>query len=176
MHGTWTDPRTTEHVAYKTIEIGPGTSDVKVYFGWDEYDHVIVMPRLPETKYCRICPDPIGPVVDILMEGSLVELFGRDRNSEWKFTYAQGVPCYLWLLDEKIDLDLSLFEDFDWRAKDLEFYSQPAPCPKPEPKPDSGPDPASQPTCSDYTTRELCGDHAADGCKWNQNANSCDSQ
>ena len=177
MHGIWTDPRTNQNIAYKTIEIGPGTSDVKVYFGWDEYDRVFLMPRLPETKYCRICPDPIGPVVDILMEESLVELFGRDRNSEWKLTYAQGVPCYLWLLDEKINLDLSQFEDFDWRAKDLAFYPQPAPCPKPDPKPSSDPDPApapaSQPTCSDYDQRQ-CIAHGADGCKWNFNANSCD--
>jgi len=174
MHGIWTDPRTNEYVAYKTVEIGPGTSDVEVYFGWDKYDHVILMPRLPETKYCRICPDPIGPVVDILMEGSMVELYGRARNSEWKSTYFKGVPCYLWLLDEKINAELSQFEDFDWRAQDLEFYSDPAPCPKPE-KPDQPdqPDPESGPTCSDYTTRSECGDHKADGCAWSQNTNTC---
>ncbi len=175
MHGIWTDPRINEHVAYKTIDIGLGTSDVNVYFGWDEYDHFIVMPRLPETKYCRICPDPIGPVVDILMEESLVELFGRDMNSEWKSTYAKGVPCYLWLMDEKINLELSQFEDFDWRAEDLEFYSQPAPCPKPEPKPGPDPGPESQPpSCSDYATREECSAHSADSCKWNNNTGSCD--
>jgi len=177
MHGIWTDPRTTDNVAYKTIELGPGTSDLLVYFGWDEYDRVFVMPRLPETKYCRICPDPIGPVVDILMEGSLVELFGRDSNSEWKLTYAQGVPCYLWLSDEKINLDLSRFEDFDWRAEDLEFFPQSAPCPKPETKPDTGPAPApapaSQPSCSDYDERQ-CIAHATDGCKWNRSSLSCD--
>jgi len=175
MDGIWTDPRVTGDVAYKTIELGPGTSDVDVYFGWDEYDHFIVMPRLPETKNCRICPDPIGPVVEILMEESFVELFGRDRNSAWKLTYAQGVPCYLWLLDEKINQALMDYEGFDWRAEDLEFFPQPDPCPKPEPKPGPDPSPESQPkTCSDYATRTECGAHSADGCKWNGTTESCD--
>jgi len=168
MHGTWTDPRVTGDVAYKTIELGPGTTDVHVYLGWDKYEHTFLMPRLPETKYCRICPDPIGPVVDILMEGSFVELVGRARNSEWKQTYAQhGVPCYLWLMDEKINEELSRSEDFDWRAEDLEFYTDPAPCPKPEVKPDPGPgpDPVSQPkACSDYTDSKSC--WADSKCKW----------
>jgi len=171
MHGIWTDPRVTGDVAYKTIELGPGTTDVNVYFGWDEYEHTFVMPRLPETKNCRICPDPIGPVVDILMEGSLVELFGRDRNSQWKLTYAQGVPCYLWLMDEKINQELSLFEDFDWRAEDLEFYPQPPPCPKPETKPDSGPapGPAPQPKdCSEYTDSASC--RLDSRCKWEESS------
>jgi len=33
MHGIWTDPRTNDFVAYKTIELGPGNSDVTVHFG-----------------------------------------------------------------------------------------------------------------------------------------------
>jgi len=138
MNGIWTDPRTNEVVAYKTIEVGPGNSDMKVYFGWDEYDHVMVIPELPEGKNCRICPDPIGPIVDIFPEGSFVPIFGRDRNSEWKLSRSMGMPCYLWLENDMINKALLQYSGPVWQAEDLDFYPPSAPCPKPTPKPSSG--------------------------------------
>lgn len=163
MHGIWTDPRTNDIVAYKEIVLGPGTSDVIVNFGWDEYDHFTVMPELPEGKNCRICPDPIGPVIDIFPEGSFVPIFGRDMNSEWKLSRSMGVPCYLWLENDQINQALMNYEGFDWKAEDLDYFPQPAPCPEPESEP-------SEKNCSDYKTEDSC---KAAGCLWPVGANFC---
>ena len=119
----------------------------------------------PKVRIAGSRPDPIGPIIDIFPEGSFVPIFGRDQNSEWKLSRSMGVPCYLWLENDKINKALMQYSGPVWQAQDLEFYPQPAPCPKPDPKPGPGPGPASQATCSDYSDAISCRDA---GCNWFQ--------
>ncbi len=156
MDGIWTEPRTIDVIAYKTVELGPGTSDEWVDFGWDEHDHVFLQPQFDITLECRLCPDPIGPVTGFLMAEQPVPIYGRDTNSEWKLSQVNGVPCYALLPDALINQALLKIEGLKWRAEDLEFYPQPAPCPEPE----------QIRACSSYNNQSSC--ENAD-CTWTEN-------
>ena len=162
MSGIWSEPRTNEVVANKTVEVGPGISDILVEFGWDEYDRVVVIPKFEFTMSCVFCPDPMGPVAGFLFAGQPVTIYGRDWESNWKLSDVEGNACYALISDTMIDKALEDFEGVVFRSADLEQYSPAPPCPEPD-KPESKPASQSK-ACSDYTDSGSC--RADSRCEW----------
>jgi len=157
MDGIWSEPRTNDVVAYQTVEVGPGISDILVEFGWDEYDRVVVIPKFEFTMSCLFCPDPMGPVAGFLFTGQPVMIYARDWQSNWKLSEVEGKACYALIPDALIDEALEKFDGFELRSADLMQFPSPPPCPKPETKP------ASRAACSSYSSQSSC---AAAGCTW----------
>ncbi len=166
MDGVWSEPRTNDVVAYQTVEVGPGTSDVSVEFGWDEFDLVLVMPEFDFTMECLFCPDPIGPVTGFLYAEQPVPIFGRDYMSDWKLSAVEGMACYVLLSDFLVDEALAKFGDLTVRSADLEQFPPPAPCPEPD-KPDR---PVQADPCQIFQDRATC---LKRGCYWEPNLNVC---
>ena len=152
MKGIWTDPRTSGIIAEKTIEFGPGTSDIVVEFGLDYYDRIFIPFELTEPLNCRERPYTGCPLVEVPLAGITLPIMARDTNSEWKLSQVNGVPCYLWLENEKINQALMKYEGFDWRAEDLDFFVQPNPCPPPV-----------SVACGSFENKNSC---RAAGCTW----------
>jgi len=137
------------------LTFGPGNFDYDADFVWDETDRTFFTYPLDYTFDCKIGPEKNCPTYDFAMEGDTIPILGRDRNSDWKLTELNGIPCYILLGNAAINEKLANYESFDWRAEDLEFFPQPAPCPKPETKSDPGP--GAQPkSCSDYSDSISC--------------------
>lgn len=169
MDGIWSEPRTNDVVAYQTVEVGPGTSDIMVEFGWDEYDRVFLIPEFDFTMECRFCPDPIGPVTGFLFAGQPVPVYGRDYLSNWKLSEVEGMACYALIPDALMDEALAMMEGMELRSADLGQYPTPLPCPEPE-KLESE---TKQKTCWDYKNKTTCENR---GCTWyrvNDNTSLC---
>lgn len=166
MDGIWSEPRTNDVVAYQTVEVGPGTSDITVEFGWDKYDFTFVMPDFDFTMECRFCPDPLGPVTGFLFAGQPVPVFGRDWQSNWKLSEVEGMACYVLIPDALIDEALEKFDGFEWRSADLGQYPPAPPCPEPDKSDNPGqPDP-----CSNYSNYKTC---ESNGCEWDYDSEIC---
>ncbi|NQS92527.1 MAG: hypothetical protein HQ574_08975, partial [Chloroflexi bacterium] len=165
MDGIWTDPRSNQILAEETVVFGPGVGDHVVRFVWDEIDRTFLTYPLDFTYDCKIGPEKVCPTYDFARKGEAIPIFARDTDSEWKLSELNGVPCYVFLPSAAMDAKLAELGGSLMTAE-LEFFPKPDPCPPTV----SDPRPGHTPTCSDYTTREECGD----GCKWNENSNSCD--
>ncbi len=155
MSGIWSEPRTNEVVANKTVEVGPGISDILVEFGWDEYDRVIVIPKFEFTISCVFCLDPMGPVAGFLFAGQPVTIYGRDWESNWKLSDVEGNACYALISDTMIDKALEDFDGVVFRSADLEQYPPALPCPEKE----------QIRACSSYNDQSSC--ENAD-CTWTE--------
>jgi hypothetical protein len=171
MDGIWSEPRTNDVVAYQTVEVGPGTSDILVEFGWDEYDLVFVMPEFDFTIECRFCPDPIGPVTGFLFAEQPVPIYGRDWQSHWKLSEVEGKACYALISDALIDEALEKFDGFELRSADLGQYPPPPPCPPRISEP--GVSEPRQNVCSDYKDSTSC--NADTKCIWKRPLNAAGS-
>jgi len=165
MDGIWTGPRTHTILVEETVTFGPGVGDHMVSFVWDEIERPFLTLPLDYTYGCKFGPEDICDDYDFAEKGEFIPLFGRDANSDYKLTQLNGVACYVRLPNAVINEALGKFEGLGLRAEDLPLFPEPDPCARPEPE---------SKTCSDYKTRELCGDHAADGCKWNGTTSTCD--
>jgi hypothetical protein len=169
MDGIWTAPRAKQILAEETVTFGPGNGDEIVRFVWDEPDRPILTLPLDFTYGCKFGPEDICDNYDFAQKGEVIPIFGRDANSEYKLTELNGTPCYILLPDAYLDERLAEMGG-SLMAVDLRYFVPPEPCAPLA----SDPRPGATPTCSDYTTRELCGDHKVDGCSWNETTSSCD--
>ena len=166
VKGVWTEPRTNDIIAYKTIEMGPGNADAEAHFGWDRIDKIFLTFPLEKVKACYFGPEPHCPIVEFTEAGSAIPVFAKDQDSKWLLTEVNGSPCFLQLepsLVEKYELEV---DEDGFKVADLENFPQPPPCPKPEVE-------VGKKTCSDYTTRSECGAHITDGCVWDPGVDGC---
>lgn len=160
LGGAWTEPRTSSQVAGITVELGPGVQDVMLKFGWDEYDYPTLYYPIPENINCRVGPDPICEPLKIPMEGEILPIIARDRNTEWKLTSFEGQQCYVYLQSEVIDQTLTEAGNPLTLSADLPFFEPPLPCPTPTPKPREG---GTQKACSEYNSASTC---PTNRCQW----------
>lgn len=167
QNGMWTEPFSYNTVAEVTVEFGPGSDGQIAVFGWDKLDNLFPMPRMEEPKNCRFGPEPDCPIYDIPMMGAEIPIFARDAKSEWKLSEINDQPCYILLEDDLILKSMAEFGEPNWQIEDLPIFPEPDPCPPPVSE-------STKKTCSDYSTRDLCSAHSAEGCSWNHNGNVCD--
>ena len=151
--GIWTDPFTPELIAYKEVTLGPGTQDVFLEFGWDEYDLSVLWIPMPEMINCRVGPDPICDPLAILEPEELMPIMARDRNTEWKMTAYGGEACFVYLPAVQVEAALADFPGTIFSLEDLPFFDPQPPCPEPE----------QVRACSDYKNQDNC---AQAGCAW----------
>ncbi len=160
LAGAWTEPRTSDQVAGITVELGPGVQDVKLKFGWDEFDYPTLYYPIPENINCRIGPDTICDPLRIPMEGEILPLIARDQDTEWKMTSYDGQQCFVYLLSEMVDQNLADIGPQHFTTADLPVFDPQPPCPTPTPEPREG---GTQKACSEFTMRSTC---PTDRCQW----------
>jgi len=161
MDGIWTNPRTDQVIAERTVElpVNTGIKLVQLQFMWDEIERTFLTYPLGFTFDCKTGPEKVCPTYDFAMEGDTIPILGRDSRSEWILTQLNGTPCYVQIPGSMIDEYLTEFDPEGSRFADLEIFPQPDPCPKPETKPAPG-----QATCSDYTDSASC--RMDSRCQW----------
>jgi len=162
LKGTWTDPRTYDIVAMKTVVLDSGFQDAEVQFGWDKIEKIFLNFPLENVHKCYFGPETHCPTVAFTEVGSLIPIFARDSNSEWKLTEVNGMPCYILLENFLIDEYLTEFDELGPRVRDLEIYLRPAPCPAPEQEPAR--EPSGRVNCAAIKNETKCLN--TPGCDW----------
>lgn len=152
-NGIWTDPFTTGLVASQTVTLGPGTQDVYLEFGWDEYEEPMLWYPMPEQTWCRIGPEPICDPLGIIEQGQMLPLIARGEGTEWKMTSFEGQSCFVYLPAVQADLALAEIPGNLFFVEDLPFFDPQPACSQPEPVL----------ACSDIGGQANC---LEAGCKW----------
>ena len=160
LGGTWTEPRTRDHVAGFTVELGPGVQDVFLDFGWDEYELPVLYIPIPENINCRVGPDTICDPLKIPLAGEVLPLLARDQTTEWKLTSYEGEQCFVYLTNELVNQVLAASETSAFALADLPFFDPPPPCPTPTPEPSQG---GPQKAYSEFKSPATC---PTNRCQW----------
>ena len=151
--GLWTDPFTHDLIASKTVTVGPGTQDVYLEFGWDEYDLFAIWIPFPEELWCRRAPQPICDPLAFIKQGEMMPILARGPETEWKMTSYKGESCFVYLPAVQLDEVLAGIPGNSLFTEDLPFFDPQPPCPEPEPERE----------CSDIKNQTNC---IQAGCKW----------